>query len=608
MKNNENYHINLNIKKSKLFFKNVILFLIPVLLPVIVLGGISIGITKQYVQQNIKKNNMNMLEQARGNVALIFNEIDSLYINFSTNPEIIIKLKNILRKSTLNREEYKLLESIRNFIDAPANARNYIHSIYVFFENDHGRVLTTTEGLISNDAYYDMEWKTQFNEMGMQKNTWLQSRIIKSYSFDKFGKRVVTIYRTINAYTGNRKQGVIVLNIDAKYIDNFLNKLDILPEQSIIITDENNEIIFKNKDLPYLHELKIEEFIKSDKEYIRHKIGNKTYIISKLKWDQYGCNFLSIVPEKNLYRIPFILTDFVVVILIVLIIIGITLTYYLMKKNISHLIKIIKVLDCAERGENISEYIEDAKDEYGYITNKIVESNILQRYFKVQLSERKYKQKTLEFLALNSQINPHFLYNTLETIYWKSFQFTGKPNSVTDMIENLSDILKYSLHTKDDEVTIRDEIKNTKSYLRLQKVRYRDKFDVVWEYEEQILNYKMIRLVLQPLIENSIYHGIKEKEGKSEIKIRIFQQGDFIKFSVVDTGAGMNEERLLEIREKLESDDVPHNHIGLLNTSKRLFLMYGLEAKLDITSKHGEGTTVTFNIPMQRQTTEYDNK
>lgn len=600
MKNNENYDVNLKIKKSKLFLKNVILFLIPVMLPVIVLGSVSIIITKQYVQENIKKSNMNMLKQAKENIELIFNEIDSLYINFSTNPEITIKLKDILRKDTLNREEYNLLESISNFIEAPANARPYIHSIYVFFKNQHGRVLTTTEGLVSNDAYYDMEWKTQFNEVGMEKNTWLQDRIIKSYTFDKKGKRVVTVYRTINDYTGDGKQGVIVLNINAEYIDDFLNKLDIIPEQSIIITDENNQIIFKNNDLTYLKDLKIEELIKNDKDYIREEIGNKTYIISKLKWEQYGCNFFSIVPENNLYRIPFLLTDFVVIVLIFLIIIGITLTYYLMKKNISHLIKIIDVLDSAERGENISKYIEDVKDEYDYITNKIVEVNILQRYFKVQLSERKYKKKTLELLALKSQINPHFLYNTLETIYWKSFEFTEKPNVVTDMIENLSDILKYSLHTIDDEVTIKDEIKNTKSYLKIQKVRYRNKFDVVWEYEEQILEHRVIRLVLQPLIENAIYHGIKEKECKSEIKISILQQADFIRFSIIDTGIGMKEERLLEIREKLEVDDMPQKHIGLLNTSKRLFLMYGQESKLCIISKYGEGTTIFFDIPMER--------
>ncbi len=192
-----------------------------------------------------------------------------------------------------------MVQTIRNFIDAPANAKPYIHSIYVFFENDHGRILTTTEGLISNDDYYDMEWKDQFYEMDLQKNTWLENRTIKPYSFDKNGKRVVTVYRTINAYESKKREGMIVLNIDANYIENLLNKLDVIPEQCMIVTDENNKILFKNKDLPYLKSLRIEDIIKSDKAYISQEIGQEKYIISQLKSNQYGCNFLSIVPEKK---------------------------------------------------------------------------------------------------------------------------------------------------------------------------------------------------------------------------------------------------------------------------------------------------------------------
>lgn len=589
------------MKSSRLFIKNVVLFLIPVLLPVIVLGSVSILITKQYVYENIKQNNQNILKQEKETIELIFNEIDSLYINFSTNPEIVVELKKILRKSSLKREEYNMVQTVRKFIDAPANAKPYINSIYVFFENDHGRILTTTEGLISNDDYYDMEWKKQFYEMDLQKNTWLENRIIKPYSFDKRGKRVVTIYRTINSYGSNKREGIIVLNIDSDYIENLLDKLDISEEQCIIVTDENNNILFKNQDLPYLKDLMIEDIITSNDEYIYQDIGNEKYIISKLESNLYGCIFLSIVPEKKLYEVPYLLTNIVTIVLVFLIILGITFTYYFMKKRIRRLRQIVKILDFAEQGVNISGYLQDPKDEYGYITNKIVEANILQRYFKVQLSERKYKQKTLELLALNSQIKPHFLYNTLETIYWKSFEFTKKPNMVTEMIEDLSDILKYSLNTKMGQVTVKDEIENTKSYLKLQKVRYRDKFQVMWEYDKEILDHKIICLLLQPLIENSIYHGIKEKNGKSEIKIKIFIEGKYIKFFIADNGLGIEEMKLLEIREKLELDDPPMEHIGMLNTNKRLLLMYGQESKLYIDSEYKVGTTVFFSIPIEEE-------
>jgi len=608
VKVHEILEMGLEMKNSKLFIKNVVVFLIPVILPVIILGSVSIIITQQYVYENIKQNNMNMLKQEKATIELIFNEIDSLYINFSTNPEIIVKLKKILRKPLLNREEYQMVQAIRNFIDAPANAKPYIDSIYLFFENDHGRILTTREGLISNDDYYDMEWKNQFYEMDSQKNTWLENRIIKPYTFDKSGKRVVTVYRTINSYKNNIREGMIVLNINSEYIENLLNKLDIIPEQCIIVTDENNKIIFKNKEQPYLEALNIEEVMQCDEDYICQEMSNEKYIISKLESDKYGCNFISIIPEKKLYEVPYLLTDIVTLLLIFLIILGITFTYFFMKIRIRRLRKIIEILDYAEQGVNISGYLQEPKDEYGYITNKIIEADILQRYFRVQLSERKYKQKTLELLALNAQINPHFLYNTLETIYWKSFEFTKKPNRVTDMIEDLSDILKYSLHTKKGQVTITDEIENTKSYLKLQKVRYRDKFKVIWEYDKEILKYNIIRLILQPLIENSIYHGIKEKEGNSEIKIKILKEDENIKFYIIDNGLGIGEKKLKEIRENLIVEEPPVGHIGMYNTNKRLSLMYGVKSKLFVNSEYNVGTTVYFSIPIEQEIVNKDTK
>lgn len=193
------------------------------------------------------------------------------------------------------------------------------------------------------------------------------------------------------------------------------------------------------------------------------------------------------------------------------------------------------------------------------------------------------------------------MYNTLETIYWKSFEFTKKPNKVTDMIEDLSDILKYSLHAEMKQVTIEEEIENTKSYIKLQKkVRYCDKFQVIWEYEQDILKHKIIRLVLQPIIENAIYHGIKEKKaGTSEIRIKICIEGHYIKTYISDNGLGIEEKKLLEIREKLKLENPPQEHIGMLNTNKRLSLMYGSESKLYIESQYNEGTTVSFSIPIQ---------
>ncbi|MDK2800407.1 MAG: two-component system, sensor histidine kinase YesM [Clostridiales bacterium] len=217
----------------------------------------------------------------------------------------------------------------------------------------------------------------------------------------------------------------------------------------------------------------------------------------------------------------------------------------------------------------------------------------------MQLSERKYKLQTMELLALQSQMNPHFLFNTLQTIYWKVCSFTGKSNEVNRMIENLSDILRYSLETGEMNVTLEEEIKNTISYIEIQKIRYKDKFDVIWEYDDDIKQLKVVKLLLQPLVENSIYHGIKEKEGKSYIKIKINHSNHWIKIVVIDNGLGITPEKLIKLQEKLNQDQDYSEHIGLFNTNKRLMLTYyGNQFRIKIRSKMGWGTAVYIYIPI----------
>jgi two-component system sensor histidine kinase YesM len=219
-------------------------------------------------------------------------------------------------------------------------------------------------------------------------------------------------------------------------------------------------------------------------------------------------------------------------------------------------------------------------------------------YLKLQLSERKYRLQAAELLALQSQINPHFLHNTLETIYWEILRISGKPTIAHRMIENLSDIMKYSLNSKDNFVTLKEEIENTNSYIEIQKYRYEDKFDVYWDYLPLVNNYKIKKLIFQPLVENSIYHGIIKKDTRCYIKIKIIKSGSHLRIFVADNGYGISLEKLEEIKQKLESSEDYFDHIGLFNTNKRLKLIYGEQYGIRIRSLPGKGTVVFLYIPI----------
>jgi two-component system sensor histidine kinase YesM len=228
-----------------------------------------------------------------------------------------------------------------------------------------------------------------------------------------------------------------------------------------------------------------------------------------------------------------------------------------------------------------------------------------QSYLKTQLSERNYKLRFMEMLALQSQINPHFLYNTLEIINWKTLALTGRPNEASLMLEHLSDILKYVLSNPEQTVLLEKEIGYADIYLEIQKIRNRQKFQVIWDVEEKTRSRFVLKLILQPLLENAIDHGIKEKQGSGSLKIRIRSVSSGTRIHVIDNGAGISRDKMDWINRELgRNDDAQHPgeaggraHIGLFNTNKRLTLSYGREYGLRILSKPGWGTSVQVTIP-----------
>lgn len=212
--------------------------------------------------------------------------------------------------------------------------------------------------------------------------------------------------------------------------------------------------------------------------------------------------------------------------------------------------------------------------------------------------------KKAEFRTLQAQINPHFLYNTLDTIVWMAE--AKKNDQVIEIVSALSSFFRISLSKGKDWITIEEEIERTRSYLTIQKIRYRDILDYTIEVDESVLGGTTLKLILQPLVENALYHGIKMKRGGGVIAVRACQKDeDTILFEVEDNGIGMTAYKLDNIQAKLNDnsntvslDD--EQGIGMENVNQRIRLYYGKEYGLSIDSKCNEGTTVSLVIPMIR--------
>ena len=205
--------------------------------------------------------------------------------------------------------------------------------------------------------------------------------------------------------------------------------------------------------------------------------------------------------------------------------------------------------------------------------------------------------RRMELALVQAQINPHFLYNTLDAIVW--LVETGKNEKAVEMVSSLSTYFRSFLSNGKDIVSLREEALHVRSYLEIQQVRYSDILRFEIDMDPRLDECRIPKLTLQPLAENALYHGIKAKRGGGVITISSRPAGDWAVVTVRDTGSGMSEEKLRQLRKSMESDE--GQGFGLQASFKRLELMYGETLDFQIDSKEGDGTVVIIRFPAHKE-------
>lgn len=424
--------------------------------------------------------------------------------------------------------------------------------------------------------------KEYISEIVLNYNKWYDLKIEKDTP--KYIRKITKPIKSIDSmYT--------IAYIDI-YFD--LNSLNNIVENSnfkgnLMIFDENNNVIFNSDKNTSASEI---NYIKDHLD----KSNEQKFPMVMIKRDvQNDYKYGTMITQEKLgvykikSRITYISLGFIVMILIV--------TYFAINQYSSKLKNMMKNIEKLKQGKLDTRFnIKQEVDELDMIAISIDEMSESLQYNINKNYIAEVKQKQAEINALQSQIKPHFLYNTLEVIRMSAL--SSKNKEVAQMIYNLASMFRYSTYNNGSLVSIRDEIKHSKMYLSLCSTRYKGMLDYSIHVDDKYLDYLVPKFTIQPILENAINHGLRKGFYDNYIKVTIKEIDEGIEISIKDNGNGMSEEAISKIKDELEKNIQKSNSIGLMNINNRLKLNFGEQYGIYINSRMNEGTTVSIKIPV----------
>ncbi|NDI35931.1 sensor histidine kinase [Chengkuizengella sediminis] len=394
-------------------------------------------------------------------------------------------------------------------------------------------------------------------------------------------------------YYGNAMELLGILNVYYDYagINDLLDSQKEQLKGTVYVYTEEGKLLYSTEGGILLKNINVPSYETSINTI---QIDGEKFYANKLVDERSQLMFVGMIPKKEVEQVT---TVHVVMLLLTVALAStaITMTYWTMRKyskRIQSIEQSIKKVQTGDLNVRIPEN-NNQRDELSTISNsfnKMLEE--LNRYIDIVFVSE-IKQKEAEMRALQSQIDPHFLYNTLEAIRMKAIADGNKTTS--EMIVLLTKMFRYSMKNH-DEVTIEDEISHVKSYLNLFQIRYPNRLNVVYEIPEHILAYPIPKFILQPIIENYILHGLRKDEYSNLLTIHIEEQKKTLSIRIQDNGIGIESDRLEKIREMLNDESEVLDSLGLSNVHQRIRLKFGDGYGLEINSVEHRGTEVTINI------------
>ncbi|MFB9276399.1 sensor histidine kinase [Cohnella cellulosilytica] len=546
------------------------------------------------VTQTTTENYMQKFDIVSNNLLRLFASTEQLSNIIITDSEVQLLLKNMNSFNAVDKMNQKIM--VENYLDFLDSTKSYNQFSNIAIIMNNLDVVTTNK--IRTRIQEELAVYRMIQEEKPRK-TW--------YDFydpqaSRLGDKRITFAKSVIDYTSGLSIGNVAIDIDGDILTDHFSELNYGERGSYLVSDLNGNVKIRSDGQltgVFKENIGTESFFAWAVDHpgkgkvFRFETGR--YLITTTTLDKLGWVMFGIIPLKELTEVGDQIIATIYVIGFLALIIAVALTQYL-TANITKPIKVLSVsMKRFGSGDFNIRVPTQSNDEIGLLStvfNRMI-AQITELIEQVKSEQR--NKSHFEFAALQAQINPHFLYNTLSSAC--SLIAMNRNDEALTMINSISSFYRTVLSSGEEIISIKDEIENISSYIQIQKIRYGDKIKYELDFPPDLFDKKIVKFSLQPIVENAIYHGIKNTEdGTGRIAVRGRSEGNEIVLQVEDNGIGMPQETIHRLTNGT-GDREGKSSFGIRSIDKRIKLYFGHSYGVAISSVDGRGTSVTIRLP-----------
>lgn len=564
-----------------------------IVITITVIAWMSYHLSTDAVKKNSRDYTYQLMGQVSSNMDSYINYMDNISRMVLSNYDIKEYLLKQVYLGAIGKEDLK--QKISFQLNTVLNTRKDISSILIFGTN--GEIIPYNRNIKLNphvDPTEQSWYKKAIEAKGkvVISSSHIQNMILNDYT------SVISLSRELSSDVGGEKLGVLLVDLNYSVINDICNKIKLGNRGYVFIVDAQGNIVYHPEQQMINSNQKIElisqvmrtpgsSFVTSEgKDSRMYTIKTSQSTGWKIVGVTYVDELVSNKQELQTYTL-FGGIGFLIIAVLLSFILSLRIS-----RPIKHLESSMKEV---EKGNFDIQVDIQSSNEIGHLSNRFNRMTIEIKELMLQnVKEQELKRKS-ELQVLQAQINPHFLYNTLDSIIWMAE--TGKSKEVILMTASLAKLFRLSISKGQEFISIFNEIEHIKNYLTIQKMRYKSKLDFEINVDKSILSYKVIKIILQPLVENAIYHGIRNNSGVGIVQLNGIRKGNRILLQIIDNGIGMSPEEIHNMYQK-ERTSVRGSGIGVQNVDQRIKLHFGDPYGLRFESELGKGTTVNIWLPV----------